>query len=228
MDTSGSDTDHFLFIMSSIAKHIAERIKKSDWGLKVAAVGLNTIRQPMKPPKLASHLSLPTFSPRSTLANSILKKGIVLFTTTAEAKGRSCSPTHQRPMPSASKLPLTACIHSLDVLKPDGCTSSSGRRTSPAHENRMKTICDAVMLPPRNFMIPSLPIPMTKWERYHVIPVMYVDLALSVLASPSAEAAVLARTSGVAGAEETRLLPSTMVLVIRAGVRWTDLSSEDE
>mmetsp|Transcript_90817 Transcript_90817/g.256507 ORF Transcript_90817/g.256507 Transcript_90817/m.256507 type:complete len:209 (+) Transcript_90817:524-1150(+) len=165
-------------MMSSIAKHMAERIRMSDCGLKVAAVGLNTMRQPMKPPKLASQRSLPTFSPRSTFAKSILKKGIVLFTTTQEAKGSTRSPKHHRPMPSANNRPLTPCIHSRVVRKPSApLTSNRGKSTNPAAAKRMKTIWGADKLPPRNFMMPSLPMPITKCDKYHAMPVRYVVLA---------------------------------------------------
>merc|ERR1719356_514241 len=113
METIDSEVEYFLLKMSSAAKHIAESNSTKDLGSNVAPVGLKMIMHPIKPPMLASHRSLPTFSPKKNLANVILKNGIVLLMTTHEAKGRRFSPMHHKPMPNASREPRTKCMYNL-------------------------------------------------------------------------------------------------------------------
>mmetsp|Transcript_67815 Transcript_67815/g.119716 ORF Transcript_67815/g.119716 Transcript_67815/m.119716 type:complete len:217 (-) Transcript_67815:2-652(-) len=128
----------------------------------------------MNPAKLASHRSFPTFSPRISCANSILKKGIVLLITTHEAKGIICSPWHHNPMPRQRRAPRTTCMNiraDLKALLP--FVTKIGSKTAAAAANRRKTIWKAGRLSPRNFMMPSFPMLTTKCIKYQEMPVMY-------------------------------------------------------
>mmetsp|Transcript_45670 Transcript_45670/g.55993 ORF Transcript_45670/g.55993 Transcript_45670/m.55993 type:complete len:210 (+) Transcript_45670:445-1074(+) len=174
MDVTVSVAVYFLLKMSSMAKQQADRSSTKDCGWKVAAVGLKTIKQPMKPAKLASHRCFPTFSPRMSCAKSILKKGIVLLMTTQEAKGIKFNPKHHNPMPRARRRPRAACIESLadlNALLP--WKRRTGRSTKAAAENRKKTIWKGGKFSPKNFMMLSFPMLTTKCMRYQPIPVKY-------------------------------------------------------
>mmetsp|Transcript_70380 Transcript_70380/g.131664 ORF Transcript_70380/g.131664 Transcript_70380/m.131664 type:complete len:215 (-) Transcript_70380:60-704(-) len=176
--------------MSNIAKQTADRSSTSDKGLKVAAVGLKTMRQPMKPPRLAIHRSFPTFSPRKTLANVILKKGIVLFTTTHDAKSINVRPRHQSAIPAASKAPRSPCIHTLLVRNAFlPWNSMMGNSVAAAATKRRNTIWNGCRLLPKYFIRPSFVIPTTKCIKYQEIPTTYFSLganSFSVAASRTA------------------------------------------
>mmetsp|Transcript_99510 Transcript_99510/g.252835 ORF Transcript_99510/g.252835 Transcript_99510/m.252835 type:complete len:290 (-) Transcript_99510:54-923(-) len=182
--------EYFLLKMSSMAKQHAESTSTNERGSKVAPVGLKMSMQPMKPPMLASQRSLPTVSPKIILAKAILKKGMVLLTTTQEAKGIRLRPRHQRPMPSAKRAPRTKCIQRRSVLKAaEPWEIMNGKSTTAAKEKRRKTIWKGGKLPPKNFMMASLPMPTTKWLKYHEMPVMYLLLAEGATTAAAAAAA---------------------------------------
>mmetsp|Transcript_16540 Transcript_16540/g.36565 ORF Transcript_16540/g.36565 Transcript_16540/m.36565 type:complete len:252 (+) Transcript_16540:467-1222(+) len=190
MDVTVSLAVYFLLKMSNMAKQQADNRRTNDWGWKVAAVGLKTIKQPIKPAKLASQRCLPTFSPRMSCAKSILKKGIVLLMTTQEAKGMRFSPKHHSPMPRARRRPRAACIESLADLKAlRPWNRRTGRSTKAAAENRKKTIWKGGRFSPKNFMMLSFPMLTTKCMRYQPIPVKYTcDADIDAAEAPAAKA----------------------------------------
>mmetsp|Transcript_28204 Transcript_28204/g.65509 ORF Transcript_28204/g.65509 Transcript_28204/m.65509 type:complete len:214 (+) Transcript_28204:303-944(+) len=173
-----------------MAKQTADNSRTNDMGLNVSAVGLNTMRQPKKPAKLAIHRSLPTFSPKKILAKVILKKGMVLLTTTQDAKSISVRPKHHKAIPAANKAPRNPCIHTrlvLNALRP--WISMIGKRVTAADTNRRNTIWKGAIPLPRNFISPSFPMPMTKCIRYQAMPVKYSWEAVGDDAEDSEEAA---------------------------------------
>mmetsp|Transcript_24570 Transcript_24570/g.56677 ORF Transcript_24570/g.56677 Transcript_24570/m.56677 type:complete len:281 (-) Transcript_24570:34-876(-) len=203
--------------MSNIAKQTADKRSTSESGLNVAAVGLKTMRQPIKPPKLASQRSFPTFSPKKILANVILKKGIVLFTTTHEAKSIIVRPRHQSAIPAASKAPRSPCIHTRLVLK--AClpwNSMTGKSVAAAATKRRNTIWNGCKLAPRYFIRPSFVMPTTKCIKYQDIPTAYFSRG----ANSFSDAASL---TGPAGRRPFLAREERLAMVVTAATKAAEL-----
>mmetsp|Transcript_10081 Transcript_10081/g.22296 ORF Transcript_10081/g.22296 Transcript_10081/m.22296 type:complete len:342 (+) Transcript_10081:449-1474(+) len=213
-----------------MAKQAADSNSTKEVGLKVAAEGLKISKQPMKPPMLASQRSFATFSPRIVEAKAILKNGMVLLTTTQEAKGSNCKPEHQRPIPTARRKPRARCkISGVDDGDDDflpvpgvagfletASLATRGAMTRAAARNRRKTICMAGRLPPRYFMMESFAMPTRKWPKYQVMPTIYCVLAPTLLvkdASPARSEAIAPRlcldneAAAAAGRREAKAKP---------------------